>query len=246
MISVSIVSHGHGAMVDALVAQLLDLPSVCQIIVTLNLPERLCLANDPRVLVLHNRHPKGFGANHNAAFQVHRGDYFCPLNPDIKLVDDPFSVLLPLFHDKRVALVAPKVINPRGEDEDSWRRFPTISSLALKALGLGDGRCVAPNADQPFSPEWVAGMFMLFRSDAFRHLKGFDEKYFLYYEDVDICVRLWRSDFRLLASPSVRVIHDARRDSHRKLGHLRWHLFSMTRYFIRYAFRLPRYSDSPR
>src|SRR5690606_29874744 len=104
-------------------------------------------------------------------------------------------------------------------------------SLIAKALGLKDGRYAVRADDPSFFPEWVAGMFMLFRSDAYARLGGFDEKFFLYYEDVDICARIWRQGMKIIACPSATVTHDARRDSRKKLRYMYWHLKSMARYF---------------
>ena len=85
---------------------------------------------------------------------------------------------------------------------------------------------------------------MLFRSEAFAELKGFDEKFFLYYEDVDVCIRAWNRGLRVLACPRVSVIHDARRDSRRSLRHLRWHVASMRRFFWKHWARLPKLPES--
>lgn len=240
MIAVSIVSHGHGAMVQELVVQLLALPDVSQVIVTLNIPEEMTLPDDGRVHLVKNHATKGFGANHNAAFSVCTQPFFCPLNPDIELNGNPFSVLTKILVGTDVGMVAPRVDAPGGQHEDSWRHFPTLRSLVSKSLGWGDGRYVLPHDGKPFSPEWVAGMFMLFRSDVFRALGGFDEGFFLYYEDVDIGVRLRKAGYRIVAVPAVAIVHDARRDSHRKWRHLRWHLSSMCRYFAKHWGRLPR------
>lgn len=87
-------------------------------------------------------------------------------------------------------------------------------------------------------------MFMLFRSQDFERLGGFDERYFLYYEDVDICVRAGQQGMRVVACPKVSVVHDARRDSRRSFKHLRWHLASMVRFFWRHWGRLPRVPGS--
>jgi len=114
-----------------------------------------------------------------------------------------------------------------------------LRSLATKALGRGDGRYMVQAGEPDFHPEWVAGMFMLFHSEDFARLKGFDERFFLYYEDVDICVRAWRDGLKVAACPRVSVVHDARRDSRRSLPHLRWHLASMARYFWKHWGRLP-------
>jgi GT2 family glycosyltransferase len=82
-------------------------------------------------------------------------------------------------------------------------------------------------------------MFMLFVAADYAALGGFDEDYFLYYEDVDLCVRLWCAGRRIVLCPQAAVLHAAQRASHRNLRHLAWHLGSMARYFIRHWGRLP-------
>ena len=73
---------------------------------------------------------------------------------------------------------------------------------------------------------------MLFRSSVFHALHGFDERYFLYYEDVDLCRRLRKRGYDIRLVPSVRAVHNARRESHRSLRHLRWHLASIVRFLL--------------
>lgn len=243
MIAVSIVSHGHGAMVEKLVETLLACPEVAQLVVTRNISEALNIADDARVVLIENPAPKGFGANHNAAFALCQQPFFCPLNPDIIMLGNPFPALVNLINLSGAALGAPLVVSPDGSVEDSLRHFPTVRSLLAKALGGSDGRYEVCAGGKNFCPEWVAGMFMLFRSEDFARLEGFDEGFFLYYEDVDICARAWQQGLRIVACPAVTVIHDARRDSRHSFRHLRWHLASMGRYFFKHWWRLPRVSD---
>ncbi|HNF92587.1 MAG TPA: glycosyltransferase [Accumulibacter sp.] len=240
MIAVSIVSHGHGDMVGRLIGQLLAFPEVAQIILTLNVPESVALPDDARLTVIGNAMPKGFGANHNAAFTCCTQTFFCPLNPDIEFDRNPFPVLSAALANDRVALVAPLVRSPDGKIEDSIRHFPTPASLLMKALGGSDGRYAVSEDQADFAPEWVAGMFMLFRSRDFHDLGEFDERFFLYYEDVDICVRVWQNGMRIQACPKAGVIHDARRGSRRSLRHLCWHLGSMARFLWKHRGRLPK------
>jgi GT2 family glycosyltransferase len=233
LIAVSIVSHGHGAMTDRLVSQLRKCPEVRQIVLTRNIPEASGMVADGLVEIIKNAAPKGFGANHNAAFVRCREPFYCVLNPDIELNGNPFSALLQCLEDGSIALVAPLIVAPGGEMEDSVRHFPTLGSLLRKALGGPDGRYAVELGQAAFSPDWVAGMFMLFRSSSYVRLGGFDERYFLYYEDVDICDRAWQAGMKVVVCPSVTAIHDARRESHRSLRHQRWHLASMMRYLWR-------------
>lgn len=240
MIAVSVVSHGHGGMVGRLVAQLLACPEVCRIVVTLNIPESMPLGDDPRIQIIVNPVQKGFGANHNAAFRHVREPLYCVLNPDIDLDGNPFAPLVACLRDTPAALVAPLIRAPDGQPEDNARYFPTPLALLAKALTGYDGRHVARQAEGAMSVEWVAGMFMLFRADAFRLLEGFDESYFLYYEDVDLCARAWKAGMKVLLCPKAAAFHDARRESHRNVKHLSWHLASMGRYLLRHWGRLPR------
>jgi len=240
MITVSIVSHQHGVMVTQLLNQLLLFPEVTKVILTLNVNEELDSPISDRLVIIRNQLPKGFGANHNAAFQACDTTYFCVLNPDVVLATSPFPTLLKQFSDPQVALVGPLVVAPDGRVEDSIRTFPTPLSLLLKAVGLSEGRYSVTYGQDNLAPDWIAGMFMLFRSNSFASLNGFDERFFLYYEDVDICARIWRSSLKIVACPSVKIVHDARRHSRTLWRYRRWHLRSLVLYLTRYAGQHPR------
>lgn len=233
MITVSIVSHGHGDMVRRLVDQLQTYPEVTKIVLTLNIPEPLAVEGNDKVSVIQNKTPQGFGKNHNEAFKLSAQPYFCVLNPDVVMGDNPFGALIDCLKESQSAVAAPMVLSPDGDIEDSVRHFPTPVSLLRKLIGTDHSQYVFQPGQSPFFPDWVAGMFMLFRSNAFSEIKGFDEAYHLYYEDVDICHRLWRAGKRVVFCPSVNVVHDARRASHRNLRHLRWHFSSMMKFFWR-------------
>ena len=106
-------------------------------------------------------------------------------------------------------------------------------------LGLNDGRYPFSVGDETFSANWVGGMFMLFRAEDYRRVGGFDEGFFLYYEDVDICTRLWATGSRVRACPKAQVIHNARRTSRRTLRYMGWHASSMVRYLGKHWLRFP-------
>lgn len=239
-LSVSIVSHSHGAMVVSLVQSLLEFEQVDEILVTLNVPESFPEIGDSRVRVFKNSCAKGFGANHNAAFKASSGDFFCVLNPDIVLSTNPFPLLIDVLDKAVIGVVAPIVVDGKGVPEDSVRDFLTPLSLIKRILGItcrhhSTRRRIATN-----NPDWVAGMFMLFRSEAYSQVSGFDERYFMYCEDADICTRLWNQSLGVSLCPSVSVIHNAQRASRRNLKHLIWHITSMSRYFVTHSWRLPK------
>lgn len=239
MIAISIVSHGHGVMLHPQVDELLQFPEVEKILITLNIPELVNLPADDRIQVIQNISPKGFGANHNQAFSFCDSQFFCVLNPDISFDENPFPQLLQVASGG-VGLVAPIAKNLDGGIEDSVRRFPSPVSILLRRLfDYQDGYSFA-QGDASFYPEWVGGMCMLFKSSAYAGLGGFDEAYFMYVEDVDICTRLWRAGYKVLVCPSAVVFHDARRASRKSLQHLSWHISSLLRYFFRYLGRFPK------
>jgi N-acetylglucosaminyl-diphospho-decaprenol L-rhamnosyltransferase len=233
MITASIVSHGHGAMVCGLTEDLLGCPEVTRVIITQNIPDQTKYPEDARVEIIRNAKPRGYGANQNAVFSSASSPFFCVLNPDIRLKENPFPQLLKAFDDPSVALVAPKIISPDGSEEDSARRFPTARDLLSKAFGCHDGTYLEKSENGLIYPDWLAGMFLLLRGDSFQKVGGFDEKFFLYYEDVDLCWRLRRDGFQVVQDRSVYVVHDARRESRRNLRFARWHLASMTRYLVK-------------
>ena len=238
-LTISIVSHGQAKLVSDLLSDLAHLQCKAPILLTLNLSEELPQTEAlGGMCVVNNSTPKGFGANHNAAFVRCETPFFCIANPDIRLRDDLFPALLRAFDDPKVGAVAPLVVNAAGFVEDSARYFPTLCGLGTKALGLSNGRYpIVGVAPQPV--DWIAGMFMVFRSSAFETVGGFDEGFFLYYEDVDICVRLWKTGWRVVLVPEMRVQHDAQRASRKELRYLRWHLTSMLRYLWKHWGRLP-------
>lgn len=238
VISISIVSHLQGALVAAL---LQDIAAHCamplEVILTLNQPETLPfdVAVFPfPVKVINNATTKGFGANHNAAFGLTGAPHFCVLNPDIRFVQDPLPALVELLADPSVGVVAPLIVNPAGGIEDSARRFPMPAGILKKAC-FGSSEPDYDAGEALIYPDWVAGMFMVFRAETFRAAGGFDEGYFLYYEDVDLCWRLKRRQLRAALLPTVRATHDARRTSHRNLRYLLWHGKSMLRFFAKQA-----------
>lgn len=238
-ITVSIVSHGHGDMVWKLVKQLAVCQEVCQIVVTLNVPESVSSTLDPKVLLIQNQTPKGFGSNHNAAFALASGEFYCVINPDIELSQNPFVELIDALADQRVGLAAPLVVRANGDPEDSMRRFLTPFSMVRRVLGLHSGVYPLRQSESNIEPDWVAGMFMLFRSQTYAEVGGFDERYFMYCEDAEICTRLWKAQCKVVGCLSASVIHNARRASHRSFKHFSWHLQSMARYFLSHSVSLP-------
>ena len=243
-VTISIVSHRQCELIRPLIAQLASLGRhIARVILTHNLKnhQKLLAEGFPfEFIQLYNEKPKGFGANHNQAFAYCRTKYFCVMNPDISLEDDPFPSLLRLSSQQNVSIISPQIINKERSIEDSARYFPTPFGLIKKVFGYGDGVYPAEADQSVIFPDWVAGMFMLFKTDRFKQLAGLDESFFLYYEDVDICTRVWKKGWSVGYCPEIEVIHDARRSSHKELKYLKWHMRSVILYFVKHLWRYPR------
>lgn len=232
--TLSVVSHGQGALVESLLSDLARLapPQLAQVIVTRNLPE--APIRPPANLAvplrfIDNPHPKGFGANHNAAFAKATGEWFAVVNPDVRLPRDPFPALA-RAGTAGVGLVAPQVLEADGRLADAARPLPTPLALLRRHLGGREGR-----PDEP--PAWYAGMFVAVRRQAWTEVGGFDERFHLYCEDVDLCARLRLAGWQLRQAGDARVVHDARRASRRSARHLAWHIASLARLWTSDAWR---------
>lgn len=239
-LTLSVVSHGQAELVSGLLD---DLRRYCsatslEVVLTINVPEELpeSFTRMPFPLnILHNTSPLGFGENHNRAFQHARGDFFCVINPDIRIAFDIFPVLMESLKEASLGVVAPLVVDREGVIEDSARRFPTPLKILCKALG----RCKERDyviKDALLYPDWVGGMLMVFRREIFKEIGGFNQKFFLYYEDVDLCARVWISGLRVALIPQVSATHMARRSSHKKMRYLLLHMRSMLQFFFSFTF----------
>ena len=237
LITISIVSHGQISLVKNLLADLDDLyQNDFEVILTLNIPEdipQIQKYNFP-ILILKNNIPQGFGANHNRAFEKSTSSFFAVVNPDVRAKNLCFEYLRSAISDSSVGACGPLVLNSKGEVEESARKFPTFYSLLLRVLIWGrksSDEYEIEGIGEPINVDWIGGMFILFRSSAFSGVKGFDEsRFYMYYEDVDICRRLHAQGLFILMQPKTFVMHDAQKSSHTNLRYLRWHFTSAFRY----------------
>lgn len=233
-LSISIVSHNQGHMVRRLLEDCRTFSGPpFEILLTLNVPESKEFISefcDLPIIVIENHSPKGFGQNHNFAFGRSCGDVFLVVNPDIRAPKLNLANLAFVATQPDVGAVAPKVLNSCGAIEDSARRFPTFTRLALRVLLRRRDLNYHLNGSEAVEVDWVAGMFVAFPKIAFESVCGFDERYFMYMEDADICLRLRRRGYSVVVDSSTIVVHNAQRASRRSFRHLSWHIRSALRF----------------
>jgi hypothetical protein len=241
-LTISIISHGHGEMVEELLSDLDDaaLVSTLRIIVTYNVPEKqLDTGRFSRldIVVVANKRPQGYGKNHKNAFRYCSTPWFAVLNPDLRMPKEPFSSLVgKSARYPNVGVVCPLIVNSAGQLQDFVRS--NLTPLSLLRRRLGGDQAISPTApaERGRTFYWFAGMCMLFQAEAFRRIGGFDERFFLYCEDYDICARLYSAGYSLLVDPETHVIHDAQRSSRHSLRYFCWHLSSLTKVWCSRAF----------
>ena len=239
-VTVSVVSHGHGEQVMQLLCTLDALCAlhVGHVVLTINVPEPTLVAQVQarhwafELTVLQNPQPKGFGTNHNAAFGRSALAYFCVLNPDIDFEADPFTDLILKLARPLAGCSFPVQVDRVGRLQDHARSVPSPAALLGRYNPFGGARQALPQS----SPDWVNGAFMMFRADVFRHVSGFDERYFMYCEDVDICLRLQLAGYGLSRS-DVKVTHAAHRSSRVNPEHLALHVVSLLRLWTSPSYR---------
>ena len=232
-ILISIVSHGHGRMVNKLLKDLADLNiKDSTVVLTENIPEQISYYNYCDLKIVKNDYPKGYGENHNNAFNKYKNNnFFLVLNPDIRLKQLKIEKLFDNFKVLNAAVCAPRLKDRFGVIENSARKFPTLPSLAKKIIFKKKYKEECLHFEDKKSVDWVSGAFMLFDSNAFKLVRGFDTNYFMYYEDVDICKRLSILNYKIIYDPKIIIEHNAQKSSHKKIKYFYWHFKSMTRYF---------------
>lgn len=253
LVTVSVVSHGDASPLASLLQSLVryEVAAGLQLILTDNLGHDLPPL-DPSVwhslVLLRNARPQGYARNHNTAFGLATGKYFCVLNPDVRLVEPVFAPLIDGIESGQGDIAAPLVLDSAGTIQDSFRSLPSVLEILQRRI-----RRLSPvpdiPADQAFlHPSWIAGIFLFMRRETFGRLNGFDARYWLYFEDVDFCTRARLAGLSIMVAARLRVQHDARRASRREGRYLLWHLQSALRFFTsrtyRQAVALPRLQGS--
>lgn len=156
----------------------------------------------PQARVIANSSNLGFGAANNKGFAQATTEFVLLLNPDC-IIDAKAVLALVACADQYplASTVGPQLIDRNGHPDKSY-------SMGAKAWG-GKG----PIADGPLSVKFVSGACMLIRRNAIENVKGFDENFFLYYEDSDLCLRLCEAAGEIIVEPRSKVTHLSRGSS---------------------------------
>jgi GT2 family glycosyltransferase len=172
----------------------------------------------PWVRLMCNERNVGFGAAHNQAMRVAAGRYFLVLNSDASPTPGALRTLLGFLDaHPRVAVAGPKLRYPDGTVQPSRRRFPTLATLFLESTQLQ--RFSKDNAvlrryyvadrsdDGPQEVDWLVGACLCVRASAAAEIGLFDERFFMYSEELDWCRRFRAGGWSVAYVPSAEVSH---------------------------------------
>jgi GT2 family glycosyltransferase len=210
-VTVSIVNHeNRDAVLESLRALAKDDTRMAQveIIVVDNVSQDGSVgainAAFPDVQVIARTQRAGYGANHNAALAIAKGRHALLLNDDARVTAGAIDGLCAaLDADPHAAIAAPLVRTSDGAVEPTLWPRPSLRIDVLGAL-----RRQAPPAATGDSIGWATGCALMVRADAVRALGGFDEGFFMYSEEIDLCTRAVDAGHRIVSVPDAVVTHD--------------------------------------
>jgi hypothetical protein len=168
----------------------------------------------PAVRLIRNPENRGFARAANQGARAATGRHLLFLNNDARLLPGALGALLEVVRTQpRAGAVGTHILNVDGSFQSSHARFPTLARefLVLSRIGrLVYGRyypSAGPDEGAPRCVDWVSGACFLVRGEAFAAVDGFDEDYFLYAEETDLCYRLRLAGWRTWYQPAARVVH---------------------------------------
>lgn len=174
--------------------------------------------NFSQVHLFANNENRGFAAANNQAYKIATGDYIILLNPDAFVKPGAINNVVSFMESHPdCGICGARLVNLDGELDPSARRFPnslfklfTLSGLSdkypsSKIFGRGDFKYF--DHKSVMEVDWVPGTFTVYRSEMLKETGFFDERFFIYYEETDLCLTAKRSGWKIYFIPDAEVIH---------------------------------------
>lgn len=200
--------------------------------------------------IIHGHGNIGFGKAHNLVLDKKLGDFHLILNPDVDT--QPSSILNAIEfmqNNPSCGLISPSAIYPNGQKQYLCKRYPSLIDLFLRgflptSLSLLFDKRLShyemrqeTNENIYWNPLIVSGCFMFYRTSVFQKLKGFDSRYFLYFEDFDISIRT-KMHSSIVYNPNVKIIHSGGNTAKKGWWHIKQFILSSSIFFHTYGLRL--------
>jgi hypothetical protein len=186
----------------------------------------------------------GFGKGHNFILDKIDSEYHAVVNPDIFFCEDAFSKIVEWMDEhQEVGMTIPLITDEKGHRQEVYRKeltvFDMFNRMFLKgAFHERAKRHTMQHMDfsKPFQVPFGQGSFLVVRSELFKQLKGFDDNFFMYVEDADLCKRVNQAS-KLMYYPGARVIHKWEKGSHGNKTLFKYHVESMKYYFKKWGWK---------
>ena len=240
-VSISIVSHGQFTLLLPLIKSLRNCEEIETIIITINIPEKIKKIkwlDELPIIWIYNSTQQGFGTNHNNAFKMCHSKYFFVINPDVRLSNKIIKDLILLKEKEKINILGTRIVDHKKNHIVNARKFPNFYFLLLKVLYIPQKEYYFKESEHVLYTDWIGGMFLIFSNDDYKKLKGFDTKFFLYFEDVDLCRRARKLGLNVAQAKDITIVHEAQRQSYSNLNHFKFHIKSyflyLKKYFLNY------------
>lgn len=197
---------------------------------------------DENAVILQNGGNIGFGKAHNTVIEHINTKYHAIVNPDIEVTSDVLSDICAFLDDHpEISLVVPKILFPDGSEQILPKRVPKLKYLFgrrlpfMKKYADEYTRCNEVFTE-PTEIDFCTGCFMVIRTDVFKKIGGFDDRFFMYFEDADLTLSAKRHGKTMLL-PQLTVVHSWERSSAKSLKYLLIHISSMFKFFFKHVKR---------
>lgn len=170
--------------------------------------------SDEKVHVIPLTRNIGFGGANDEGVKFAHGEVLALVNPDIKVHEDCFSILLDTLRDPKnqAGIVSPRLLDENGKSQESARRFPTFWELFGRRMKVANVEDSLAERETLKPVDWLQGSFLVMERDFFvNKLTGFDHRFFLFLEDTDLCRRTWEAGARVLFQPQALADHGSER-----------------------------------
>ncbi|MCP9485249.1 MAG: glycosyltransferase family 2 protein [Gaiellaceae bacterium MAG52_C11] len=219
LVDVVVVSYNSTDHLRACIAPLAGLEDAAVIVVdNASADDSLDTIADLPVKTIRRLTNGGFATGCNAGWRAGSAPFVLFLNPDATIDESSLHRLVAVLEeDERIGAVAPRIEHPDGSLVHSLRRFPRLRSTFSRALYLHRLWPRSTWTDElvrdessyrvPSEPEWVSGACLMARRSALEQIGGWDEGFFFYSEDIDLCRRLWAAGLRIRFEPAAIALH---------------------------------------
>lgn len=198
----------------------------------------------PKIEYIFSDQNVGFGKGHNRSLELlknEEADFHLILNPDVVFNPEILVRLTSeLNKNSQLSMIAPKVLFPDKSLQYTARRFPKLKELLFRFFNVSNRLTRSQEyrdigLDSSLYPDFVHGSFMLFNTADLLELNGFDKRFFMYMEDVDICRRIDELGKKKMYLPSASIQHELRKGSSKKLNLFFIHLSSVIKYYKKWG-----------